>query len=66
MRPLLFVNWRQLSTRFTALMWIVACVLALVLLMHLAADTATAPAARPGASHLNQGRLATVPSRLQR
>jgi len=35
MRPLLFVNWRQVSSRFTALMWLVACILAVVVLLHL-------------------------------
>jgi hypothetical protein len=34
MRPLLFVNWSSVSARFTALMWAVAIVLALVVLVH--------------------------------
>jgi hypothetical protein len=34
MRPLLFVNWSRLSARFTALMWGMAIVLALVVIVH--------------------------------
>jgi hypothetical protein len=44
MRPLLFVNWRQVSSRFTALMWLVACVLAVVVLLHLPGGAGAAPA----------------------
>jgi hypothetical protein len=33
MRPLLFVNWHMVNVRFRGLMWILACVLALVILM---------------------------------
>jgi hypothetical protein len=34
MNPLLFVNWHRVHRRFRALMWIVACVLAIVVLFH--------------------------------
>jgi hypothetical protein len=34
MRPLLFVDWSSVNARFTALMWAVAVVLALVVLVH--------------------------------
>jgi uncharacterized membrane protein YdfJ with MMPL/SSD domain len=34
MNPLLFVNWHRVHRRFRALMWIVACVLAVVVLFH--------------------------------
>ncbi len=44
MRPLLFVNWRQVSSRFTLLMWMLACVLAVVVLMHVPGNRAPAPA----------------------
>ena len=35
MRPLLFVNWSSVSSKFRALMWIVAIVLAGVMLVHM-------------------------------
>jgi hypothetical protein len=35
MRPWLFVNWSSVSARFRALMWIVAIVLAGVVVVHL-------------------------------
>jgi len=35
MGPLGFVNWRVLNARFCLAMWIIAAVLAWVLLMHL-------------------------------
>lgn len=44
MRPLLFVNWRQVSSRFTVLMWLVACALAVVVLMHVPGASAPATA----------------------
>jgi hypothetical protein len=44
MKPLLFVNWRQLSSRFTVLMWMLACVLAVVVLMHVPGGSAPAAA----------------------
>jgi hypothetical protein len=45
MRPLLFVNWHRLSSRFTVLMWLVACALAVVVLMHVPGGNASAAAA---------------------
>jgi hypothetical protein len=36
MGPLGFVNWRVLNSRFCVLMWMVAAVLAWVILTHLA------------------------------
>jgi hypothetical protein len=41
-QPLGFVNWRSVNRYFCALMWLVAIVLALILLSHLGH---TAPAA---------------------
>jgi hypothetical protein len=35
MRPLLFVNWSAVSSMFRGLMWIVAIVLAAVIMVHL-------------------------------
>lgn len=35
MHPLLFVNWSQVSTMFRRLMWLVAIVLAGVIVVHL-------------------------------
>jgi hypothetical protein len=35
MHPLLFVNWSSVSSMFRALMWIVAIVLAGVIVVHL-------------------------------
>jgi hypothetical protein len=35
MSPLLFVNWSSVSSRFRALMWIAAIVLAAVIVIHL-------------------------------
>lgn len=35
MRPLLFVNWSSVSSMFRGLMWIVAIVLASVIVLHL-------------------------------
>jgi hypothetical protein len=54
MRPLLFVNWRQVSSRFTALMWLVACVLAVVVLLHLPGGAGPAPASAHVGSPLGQ------------
>jgi hypothetical protein len=54
MRPLLFVNWRQVSSRFTALMWLVACVLAIVVLLHLPGGGAPAPASAHVGTPLGQ------------
>ncbi len=45
MRPLLFVNWRQVSSRFTVLMWLLACALAVIVLMHVPGNNAPAAAA---------------------
>jgi hypothetical protein len=46
-QPLGFVNWRTVNRYFCALMWLVAVVLALVVLTHLVSAT---PAAHgPGA-----------------
>jgi hypothetical protein len=52
MRPLLFVNWRQLSSRFTVLMWLLACALAVVVLMHVPGNSAAPAAAAAGHSRL--------------
>ena len=62
MKPLLFVNWRQVSSRFTALMWLVACILAVVVLVHVPGSNVPARAwARvPGTG---APYLATVPAR---
>ena len=35
MRPLLFVNWSSVSSMFRALMWLMAIVLAGVIVVHL-------------------------------
>lgn len=35
MNPLLFVNWRAVSSMFRGLMWLVAIVLAGVIVVHL-------------------------------
>jgi hypothetical protein len=35
MHPLLFVNWSSVSSMFRGLMWIVAIVLAAVIVIHL-------------------------------
>jgi hypothetical protein len=42
MHPLLFVNWSSVSSMFRGLMWIVAIVLAAVIVVHL---VPTAPSA---------------------
>jgi hypothetical protein len=34
MRPLLFVNWRTVNNVFCGLMWVVALVLAIVVVAH--------------------------------
>lgn len=44
MHPLLFVNWSSVSSMFRGLMWIVAIVLAVVVVVHL---VPTAPAHHP-------------------
>ena len=36
-RPLLFANWSLINARFTALMWTLAVILALVVLAHVRA-----------------------------
>lgn len=36
MRPLLFVNWRSVHRGFCGLMWVIAVILAVVLLAHAA------------------------------
>jgi hypothetical protein len=43
MRPLLFVNWHMVNVRFRGLMWILACALALVILMHSVPRSAPPP-----------------------
>lgn len=35
MKPLLFVNWRSVHARFCAVMWIVAAILAIIVIVHL-------------------------------
>lgn len=40
MNPLLFVNWRAVSSMFRGLMWLVAIVLACVIIIHLVPATA--------------------------
>jgi hypothetical protein len=39
MHPLLFVNWSSVSSMFRGLMWIVAIVLAAVIVVHLGPST---------------------------
>ncbi len=41
-KPLLFVNWRRVHTGFCAVMWIVAVILAIVVLAHFAVPAAAA------------------------
>jgi hypothetical protein len=36
MKPLLFVNWRRVHAMFCGLMWLIAVVLAVVVLAHAA------------------------------
>jgi len=62
MRPLLFVNWRHVSSRFTALMWLVACILAVVVLLHVPGGNAPAQASArvPGTAAPH---VATAPAR---
>jgi hypothetical protein len=36
MKPLLFVNWRRVHAGFCAVMWIVAVILAIIVLAHVA------------------------------
>ena len=33
-KPLLFVNWRSVHARFCAVMWIVAAILAIIVIVH--------------------------------
>jgi hypothetical protein len=42
MRPLLFVNWSSVNVMFRGLMWLVAIVLAGVIVVHLAPATPAA------------------------
>jgi len=42
MHPLLFVNWSWVSSLFRGLMWIMALVLATVILIHLVPMTSVA------------------------
>lgn len=39
MNPLLFVNWRAVSSMFRGLMWLIAIVLAGVIVVHLLPTT---------------------------
>jgi hypothetical protein len=59
MRPLLFVNWRQLSSRFTVLMWLLACVLTVVVLTHVPGGKA------PSAASAHSSRLGAPPAAAQ-
>jgi hypothetical protein len=64
MKPLLFVNWRQLSSRFTVLMWMLACVLAIIVLMHVPGGAA--PVASSAHSSPVAGKsMAAQPTRLR-
>ncbi len=36
MKPLLFVNWRSVHAGFCVVMWIVAAILAVIVLVHVA------------------------------
>jgi hypothetical protein len=38
-KPLLFVNWRRVHARFCVIMWIIAVILAAVVIAHLAAPS---------------------------
>lgn len=42
MRPLLFVNWRSVHRGFCALMWLIAVVLAVVVIAHTALPAGSA------------------------
>ncbi|HJS97364.1 MAG TPA: hypothetical protein VJ741_24050 [Solirubrobacteraceae bacterium] len=42
MHPLLFVNWRSVSSMFRGLMWIMAIALAAVIVVHLVPTAHTA------------------------
>ncbi len=67
MRPLLFVNWRQVSTRFTVLMWLIACALAVIVLLHLpGGGTAASASTSAGASRLAVPQLAAPMTRSRR
>jgi len=55
MGPFAFVNWRLVNERFCALMWVIAAVLAIVVLMHVSGT-----AAGTGVHH---GADTTVPNR---
>lgn len=48
MKPLLFVNWRSVHRGFCAVMWIVAMILAIIVIAHMAtpADAAHHAATR--------------------
>jgi hypothetical protein len=35
-KPLLFVNWRSVHAGFCAVMWIVAAILAIIVIVHMA------------------------------
>jgi hypothetical protein len=48
MRPLLFVNWRSVHAVFCGLMWVIAVVLAVVVLSH----TALSPGPAHHAVHM--------------
>jgi hypothetical protein len=41
MKPLSFVNWRSVHAMFCGLMWIIAVILAVVVIMHVALPAAT-------------------------
>lgn len=51
MRPLLFANWSLINARFTALMWTLAVILALVVLAHAVPAAHSAPSSAPSAPH---------------
>lgn len=51
MRPLLFANWSLINARFTALMWALAVILALVVLAHAIPAGHSSPSSAPLTPH---------------
>jgi len=49
MGPLAFVNWRVVNNHFRTLMWVIAVVLAIIVLVHLGGG-ASAPAHHAGST----------------
>ena len=61
MRPLLFVNWRSVHRAFCGVMWLIAVVLAVVVLAHIGMPAQSAHQRRTSSGNRGRDRRPRLP-----